>query len=342
MKTVYLKTTETCNLDCSHCYTSGSKGRKIFWDIEKVKTWINKLVESLPKNESVHFEIHGGEPFICKTSDLHDVIDFIRSYQRDFTVAITSNLVFNLTEDRLSVLSKLDGIGTSWDLKGRFENEDQLNLWKNNVRLIKEKFPNIPFCCNTTISTSVILLEDISSLIQMYLDLGFDRLRFEKITLSGNAIINRDVVPTNKQANDFLYRLHLLLKDNPSIRDRLDITNMEEIYSKFENRLMNSGTYFRNCESNLYTINADGTIGGCPNDGPITNYGNITEPIEKINKSDKRIFQIVKESTLYDECYECPLNNYCGGGCYKLHWDETGCPTPKKLLFKIIEEGKTK
>ena len=32
---IYLKTTETCQLDCSHCFTSGSLGRKIYFDVDK-------------------------------------------------------------------------------------------------------------------------------------------------------------------------------------------------------------------------------------------------------------------------------------------------------------------
>ena len=33
---VYVKTTETCNLNCDHCFTSGTRGAKIYFNPDKV------------------------------------------------------------------------------------------------------------------------------------------------------------------------------------------------------------------------------------------------------------------------------------------------------------------
>ena len=33
---IYLKTTETCNLNCAHCFTSGVNGRKIYFNTDKL------------------------------------------------------------------------------------------------------------------------------------------------------------------------------------------------------------------------------------------------------------------------------------------------------------------
>ena len=40
---IYLKTTETCQLDCSHCFTSGSRGRKIYFNVDKTIDWFRRL-----------------------------------------------------------------------------------------------------------------------------------------------------------------------------------------------------------------------------------------------------------------------------------------------------------
>lgn len=336
MKTIYIKTTEACNLDCPHCYTSGSKGKKVFWDVNKVKAWLKDYIETLPKTEEIHFELHGGEPFVSKTEDLHDFIDFVRSYGERMSVGLTSNLVFKLTEDRMGVIKRLDGIGTSWDEKGRFKTEQDLNLWRENVKTIKEA-TDVPFTCNVSMQSG-LLKHKPDHLVMQFMHMGFDKLRFEKITLSGNAIVNRDIVPTNKAVNDFLCDLHVYLKKYPDVRKRIHIVNMEEIYLKFENRIMDAGTYFRKCESNVLTINADGNISGCPNDAPEIKYGVLSDKVETSLTSNKRIFQIAKEATLNDKCYECKLVNHCGGGCYKLHWDETGCPTPQKIFFDLLKK----
>ena len=45
------KTTETCNLNCKHCFTSGINGPKVYWNTNKIinidndKTWYDTNVE---------------------------------------------------------------------------------------------------------------------------------------------------------------------------------------------------------------------------------------------------------------------------------------------------------
>ena len=57
----YIKTTETCNLNCSHCYTSGKNGRKLYFNPTHVSHWVNQFAS----NRTAHFEFHGGEPFLA-------------------------------------------------------------------------------------------------------------------------------------------------------------------------------------------------------------------------------------------------------------------------------------
>ena len=35
----YIKTTETCNLNCDHCFTNGKNGRKIYFHPESIADW---------------------------------------------------------------------------------------------------------------------------------------------------------------------------------------------------------------------------------------------------------------------------------------------------------------
>lgn len=332
MKTIYIKTTDTCNLDCPHCYTSGSLGKKVFWDTDKVINWIKQLDTYFPSSESFHLELHGGEPFISNIEDLIKVAKFAKSLTRETTLGITTNLVFNLSEKRLQfILDYIDGISTSWDIKGRFQNEQQYSLWEKNIHLLQQNnfYPDL----NISLSKPLTLYPLDKLYQEVILKNKFDRIRFEKITYSGNAIINRDIIPTNKEANDYLLKLHEFFKDKKE-----EIVNLEEIYIKFSKGISNSGTYFRQCESNLYTINADGTIGGCPNDAPTLHYSNLDIPFRQHQSSNKRLIQIVNESTLKDDCYDCQYIQYCGGGCYKLQWDETGCPSPKKLFSLLLKD----
>ena len=62
---VYVKTTETCNLNCSHCFTSGINGRKIYFDAKKTANWCNQLDT---QDNHIHFEYHGGAPSVGVSS----------------------------------------------------------------------------------------------------------------------------------------------------------------------------------------------------------------------------------------------------------------------------------
>ena len=53
---IYLKTTETCQLDCSHCFTSGSRGRKIYFDVDKTVDWFRRLKNDITEIENIHIE----------------------------------------------------------------------------------------------------------------------------------------------------------------------------------------------------------------------------------------------------------------------------------------------
>ena len=98
---VYVKTTETCNLNCSHCFTSGSKGRKIYFDSVKTANWFNELDTS---DNQIHFEYHGGEPMLAPMKDLMGFYDITKKQWGDrCTHGITTNLVFKLKPEHIEV-----------------------------------------------------------------------------------------------------------------------------------------------------------------------------------------------------------------------------------------------
>ena len=125
---VYIKTTETCNLNCSHCFTSGINGAKIYFYPVKTAAWVNQIYR-----DTIFYEFHGGEPMLASVSSLRK---FVELTQGDGVMyGTTTNLVYKLTEERLQffddVLEKR--IGTSWDPTIRFSNEKQRKLWEDNV-----------------------------------------------------------------------------------------------------------------------------------------------------------------------------------------------------------------
>ena len=107
---------------------------------------------------------------------------------------------------------------------------------------------------------------------------------------------------------------------------------LETIYSKFETGFTKGGTFCRDCEEKLFTLNADGSIAGCPNSAPEQHFGNITQSIIDLINSSKRLENIACERSRNPLCYECEVFQYCGGDCHQLSWQGNICGAPKSLM----------
>ena len=112
---VYLKTTETCQLDCFHCFTSGSRGRKIYFDVNKTIDWFERIKHDIPDLETIHIEFHGGEPFLAPLDDMWKLWRGTRHLWDSPSYGICTNLVFTLDDEKLDFINTaLQGqIGTS-------------------------------------------------------------------------------------------------------------------------------------------------------------------------------------------------------------------------------------
>jgi len=328
MKVFYIKTTETCNLDCSHCFTSGKSGRKIYFDPVKTAMWVNQF-----QGEQCHFDYHGGEPFLAPLNDLYKFYELVHPILGDTsTFGATTNLTYKLDDDKLefmdTVLNKR--IGTSWDEGIRWSDDRQYNLWKSNVRLLIDR----GYTIKVFISMNTALIErDPKDILLMIKDLGIQELALERLTHDGSATRNPLIFPTNKEIDDWIYDLHIVSEELNS-REWLYNTLLESIYSKFELGDQRAGTFCRGCEKMMFTINADGTIAGCPNSAPTSHYATIDDSLEYVLSHSGRSCMIAEENYINPDCIPCEVFGQCGGDCYKLEWD-TQCPAPKKLMYGL-------
>jgi radical SAM protein with 4Fe4S-binding SPASM domain len=330
---VYLKTTETCNLNCSHCFTNGINGRKIYFDVNKTVHWLKSLKDNLPMMKTLHIEFHGGEPFLAPIADMQKVYDEVNSMHDNITWGATTNLVFKLTDDKLefmrTVLNKR--IGTSWDPKIRFANEKQRELWENNVRtLIADGF---------TLKLFVSMSRDVTNtepkeIIDYAIGLGIQEIDFERITMNGNAKKNLALWPSNKELDAWFLKYHEQIVEH-NLRDKIYHNFMENIYAKTELNFPDAGTWCRNCEQKLFTLNADGTIAGCPNSAPEDHYGNIDMPFFELLLNPKRKEIIACEAARDPRCFVCPVFDICGSDCHQLEWEGDVCASPKSLMMKL-------
>jgi radical SAM protein with 4Fe4S-binding SPASM domain len=333
MNMVYLKTTETCNLNCLHCFTSGSRGAKIYWDHVKVADWLLRLSKKLPKENHVHLEFHGGEPFLAELDTLQYVYNNCKDLWASQSWGITTNLTFKLTQDKIDfIMGPLDGrIGTSWDPDIRFASPKQYDLWRKNVETLINLGVQIKLFVSVTKGT--IAMEPID-LLEWVRDLGVRELALERLTMNGSAKSNLHIFPTNAEQDQWFLKMHQQSQEADA-RSWFDNEFLETVYAKFESNMTSGGTFCRDCEEKLFTVNADGSISGCPNSAPEQGFGHIDDNIDQLFHSPTRIENIACERSRDPRCYECSVFQYCGGDCHQLEWQGDVCGAPKSLMRSL-------
>lgn len=330
---IYLKTTETCNLNCKHCFTNGISGRKIYWDRNKTVDWLTRFSEeTISFEDTIHCEFHGGEPFLVNTAEIRDVCKRVRAVIPQATFGVTSNCVFKLKDEHKDLIRDyFDGrIATSWDPTVRFANKSQMELWDRNVKELKKEFVvklNISLTKDTLKIPPFMLLSWIK-------DYKFKEVAFERLTHDGNANIHPDIFPTNKQLDAWFLELHKESEEH-GFRDVFVNEFFESIYTKFESGFNGSGTFCRDCEEKIFTVNADGTIAGCPNSAPTESFGNINQSITELINNPIRVNNIACERSRNPKCYDCEVFSFCGGDCHQLSWQGETCGAPKSLMIEL-------
>lgn len=328
--TLYLKTTETCNLNCKHCFTNGTSGPKIFWNSRNVIRWIEKFSEHTSPEDTVHCEFHGGEPFLVDTCEMRDVWFYTKDKLPNATWGATSNLVMKLHNNHYGLIEDVfnNRIGTSWDPKIRFANRKQYELWHSNVKSLIKRGVTIKL--NVSVTKDTINIEPIV-LLRWLRRLGVHEVSFERLTGNGSALKHPEIFPTNIEQDSWFLKLHEQTKQY-NARDWFYNDFLETIYAKFEKNYIGGGTFCRDCEEKIFTINADGSIAGCPNSAPEDHFGNINTPINELLTNPVRLNNIICERSRNPNCYSCGVFDVCGGDCHQLSWQNEVCGAPKSLM----------
>lgn len=334
----YLKTTETCNLNCKHCFTNGTSGRKIYWNSKNVYEWLKKFKDVVGDNHTAHCEFHGGEPFLVPVEEMYEVWINSKDLWKEMSWGITTNLTFKLTDKIIEFIKGplKSRIGTSWDPDIRFANPKQYDLWRKNVKTLIDLGVNIKLFVSVTKGT--ISIEPIE-LLEWVRDLGVKELALERLTLNGNAKKNLEIFPSNQEQDQWFLKMHHQ-SEKAKAREWFDNEFLESIYSKFEHGFTKGGTFCRDCEEKLFTLNADGSISGCPNSAPEHQFGHISNNIVELLNNPQRLENIACERSRDPRCYTCEVFEYCNSDCHQLEWEENICGSPKSLMKFLSKDFK--
>lgn len=330
LRTIYVKTTDTCNLNCSHCFTNGINGEKTNWDWKGTQQWISSYLKE-NNNHTLHIELHGGEPFLVP-------LDIIKSFTRPFedneliSIGATTNLVYKLSEELIDFIKKVlrKNIATSWDKSIRFANQRQYDLWRSNIRTLKER--NVPVKINISI-TSDLVNSPVETFIEEMNAIQPEIIALERLTRSGSAVNNLSIFPDNEKQD--LWYLDLLksyenglcqfkIQDFDILKERLS-TNLTKVYHNC-----------RDCEQKLLTISSNGQLATCPNAALENHFSTINDHHEVFLNHEGRIKEISKELDFHEGCISCEVFEYCGGDCHRLNWDGKRCGGLKHTLSYLL------
>lgn len=174
-----------CSCNCDFCYNKGLKDTDKVWSLNAI---INKI-----KTDSIidHFNeigFIGGETFGKQLDDpevkrlfyvlMQLVIDRVNNGQIK-KIYMTTSLMYKNTDSLIEFLEfikrnhALDKllICTSYDTIYRFKNENSEQLWKNNIMMLHQKYPEL------AIHTETILTQDF---IEKVLNDQFDIIKFQQ------------------------------------------------------------------------------------------------------------------------------------------------------------------
>lgn len=328
MKIIYVKTTESCNLACKHCYINDFRKNTYFFDQKKTKIWIQKYLNQF-NNQKILINFHGGQPFLC---DLNKIQYICQSFPLAIKSA-TSNLI-NFNSNILSLILKYFNdpvykkpfIKSSWDYKIRFKYNQQ-QIWENNVKILLQNnvYTKIIICLTS------ILIKEIQPInfLQYFSQLGISEIDFERLT--DNTTEDKSLIPDYIQQNMWLQKIYQLNKIY-----KLKIGLFENI--KYAANNIYIGCRNRSCMKDVITINANGSIGGCPNIALLYPFSSINQQPKQLFNNQLRKKLIKQQEHKNNQCYSCNFYQYCNGDCFQLSWQNNICPMQKNILIKYLNK----
>lgn len=330
---VYLKTTDNCQLNCEHCFTYGNNGKKGWFDVDKTVNFFQRLHKWNPNYDQGNIAFHGGEPMLAPIELMDTVHQEVAPLWPKLWWTVQTNLTYPLTDKKRDFFRRVCGssFGTSWDKGIRWPDLNQELMWEHNVRKLTQE-DGTELTVMVCLSSRALKLEPIYILDKMA-NLGIKHVNFERLTPNGNALEHKDLFVNNKEQDAWFLKMWL---------QSVEHKTYEYVDNMFMNSILTglvyntaSGCRCRQCEQKVLTINADGTIGGCPNSAVENTFGTIDDEIEKLMSSEGRMCNISAESIRHPLCYTCEAFTTCRGDCHQLSWQSSTCAAPKSLMIHL-------
>lgn len=307
--TAWLHLSDICNLNCSYCYISQKKSM-MGWEIGKQS--IDAIFRSAKQHDfkSIKLKYAGGEP----TLNFENLVR-LHTYARmisgeDFeldgvvltnAVGITQSMISTIKKLGLRVAVSLDGVGKFNDSQRVFhDGQGTFSEIEHSLNLLKDA--DIPTSISVTITNRNVqgLYDTVEYLYGK--DLPFN-LNFYRVNKNGNQGLVADQ--------------QCLIRE---LKKAIQILSKKEwpysVLNSFMDRVNLNGRHERSCgvADSYMVIDGQGSISKCHMvmDDPLTSIKSY-DPLEVIRSDENQIQNV---SVLNKpQCRNCPLANFCAGGC---------------------------
>jgi len=253
MKSAIFMINKNCNQNCKFCLNSWQTSKELTLDEKK------KVLDRLKESNVEVVAFSGGEPLMSK--DLIELVDYAY-YKNNFKIVIQTNGTLLNKEFLEQIKGKVFVLEISLEGLEKEHNYlvGRLNFRKvlKNIKLAKnylEVFTNF-----TITKMNKDCLEDYVKFLDK---LEIKVANFTKLYLSGNALKNKELIPSEKDYGNFLEKLSKI-KSNVLLNVQAGFS--EEVLKKY--KIQN---YSRCSIGKEITITPSGSIRLCPS-SPI-NWG---------------------------------------------------------------------
>lgn len=340
-----IATTGACNLKCPHCYATA--GKKSFQELtlKEIKDIIKQVAQMPWGKGSSQIGLTGGEIFMRR--DALSIIDMVTKY--GFKVFLSTNAIL-LNDKKIEKLSKLKNLEICVSLDGPDEPTHALIRGKG---VFKPTVEAIEKLCNAGIPVGINMLVHrknfglIEKTLSLAASLGADSFNCLSLMRVGRANKSFDLGLLGGVSEHLLYR------------KLFDILRRSKNYyqlmknSTFANQVMGvSGgvkSFYCGVGTNraLY-VTSNGDLYPCPDTvTPLLSLGNLkTDRLKKIWEEASKLEDLRKLSVdnMNEQCAQCEVRYFCGGGCRGENYQVTGtltsphfkCLNIKKSIYEIM------
>ena len=299
--------TPRCNHNCVHCYNYWRSTHELISENELYTSIASKIIDIHP----VSVVITGGEPLLVfdKIKDASEMLlnnDILVSLNTNASL-VTENIAFFLKKHNISAFVSLPC--AKEEICNRITNTT--NAFSRTTRGIR-----ILRAAGVRVTVNMVVMKS-------NIDYIYDTAKFVKEKLNVDSFFaSRVGKPINARSE---FECEML--------DLLDFQKLQSELLKIKNELnIRIGTagpiptcsidtydsfmefaYEKGCGAGktTYSIDSNGNIKACPRDDKI--YGNIL--IDNFDDVWNKMEEWRDESLLPEECRNCSVKSYCGGGC---------------------------